>query len=274
MGDERGTDPGENLILLWPVGFTAFRRALFIAFIVPARLSRGGKGNAMKKGIRCNETRNDSREGRDRIRYEFLSDDGVTPSSCTVRLGDIDTVTGEAVTDVTIFREYYRLKDHQVRKNLKAERTEYTKEEAARRKEAREALSEEFRRRWGYSPSRDDLLYLMEERERWNLSVSVLVNEDGRDCTFQHRELSEPAAAEEEETVEMQALREVAASLAGRKAEVYQAMIQRAAGGQVRDRFSDIADRWDVSAATIHEEQEKIKEMVRRRAEELRKEDI
>ncbi len=227
----------------------------------------------MKKGIRCNETRNDSREGRDRIRYEFLSDDGITPSSCTVQLGDIDTVTGEVVTDVTIFREYYRLKDHQVRKNLKAERPEYTEEETARRKETREALAEEFCRCWGYAPSRDDLLYLMEEQERWNLSVSILVNEEGKDCASRHTELSEPAVAEEEETVEMQALREVAASLTGRKAEVYQAMIQRAAGGQERVRFSEIARKWGVAPKQITKDQERIMEMVRRRAVELRKEE-
>lgn len=223
----------------------------------------------MKKGIRCNETRNDSREGRDRIRYQFLSDDGLTPSSCTVQLGDIDTVTGEAVTDVTIFREYYRLKDHQVRKNLKAERQEYTAEEIARKRKAREALAEEFRRCWGYEPSRDDLLYLMEEQERWNLSVSALVNEEGKEHASRHTELSEPAVSEEEESVEMQALREVAASLTGRKAEVYQAMIQRAAGGQERIRFSEIARKWGVAPKQITKDQERIMEMVRRRAVEL-----
>ncbi len=227
----------------------------------------------MKKGVRCNETRNDSREGRDRIRYAFLSDDGVTPSSCTVQLGDIDTITGEPVTDVTIFREYYRLKDSQVRQNLKAERPEYTKEETARRRKARKEFAEDFRRRWGYEPSRDDLLYLMEEQERWNLSLSVLVNEEGRDHTCRHREFSEPTVFDEEESMEMQALREVAASLTGRDAEVFEGMFQRAAGGKERIRFSEIADKWGVSQKTIHEAQEKIKRMIRKRAEELRREE-
>lgn len=239
----------------------------------PGVPSRGGKGNAMKKGVRCNETRNDSRQNRDRIRYEFLSDDGITPSSCTVRLGDVDTVTGEAVTDVTVFLEYHRLKDAQVRQNLKAMRPEYTEEEMVRRKETREAISEDFRRRWGYAPSRDDVVYLMEEPERWNLSVSVMVNEDGKDHSSRHTELSEPAVMdEEEETVEMQALREVAVSLTGRKAEVYEAMIQRAAGGRERLRFSDIARKWGVAPKQITMDQERIMEMVRKRAEELRKE--
>ena len=57
---------------------------------LPCPTPAAGKKDAMKKGIRCNETRHDSREGRDRIRYQFLSDDGITPSSCTVQLGDVD----------------------------------------------------------------------------------------------------------------------------------------------------------------------------------------
>ena len=230
----------------------------------------------MKKGIRCNETRNDSREGRDRIRFEFLSDDGVTPSSCTVQIGDIDTVTGEPVTNLTYFMEYHRLKDAQVRKNLKAERPEPTEEEIARRNEQKQACVEAFRRRWGYTPSKDDARYLLEEQEqeRWNLSVSVLVNEDGEDHVCRHREFSEPAAVEEEESVEMQALREVAASLTGRKAEVFEAMIQRAAGSQVRIRFTDIAKKWGgVAPKQITMDQKRIMEMVKRRVKELQEEE-
>ncbi len=228
----------------------------------------------MKKGIRCNETRNDSREGRNRIRFEFLSDDGVTPASCTVQLGDIDTVTGEPVTNLTYFTEYHRLKDAQVRKNLKAERPEPTEEEIAQRKARKQACIDAFRNRWGYAPSKDDVRYLMEEqeRERWNMSVSVLVNEDGKDHTSRHKELSEPAAVEEEESVEMQALREVAASLTGRLAEVYAVMFSKANGEKGGPKFGDLADKWDVSPKRINDYQEKIKAKVRKRAEELRKE--
>ena len=98
----------------------------------------------MKKGIRCNETRFTNGEDRDRIRYEFLSDDGNTPSSCTVRLGDIDSLTGEPVTDVTFFREYYRLVDHQVHKNLQAARRDSTQEQKVRCERERKAYTEAF----------------------------------------------------------------------------------------------------------------------------------
>ena len=83
----------------------------------------------MKKGIRCNETRFTNGDQRDRIQVEFVTDDGNTPSSCTVSIGDVDPVTGEKITDVTFFREYYRVVDHQVHKNLYSESRDHTKEE-------------------------------------------------------------------------------------------------------------------------------------------------
>ena len=77
---------------------------------------------------------------------------------------------------------------------------------------------------------------------------------------------------DEDVSVEMQALREVALLLTGRKAEVYEAMIQRAASGQERLQFSDIAKKYGVTPKQITKDQERIMQMVRRRAEELKKE--
>ena len=81
-----------------------------------------------------------------------------------------------------------------------------------------------------------------------------------------------PAEMEVEIPLQLQALREVAASLTGRRAEVYEAMILRAAGGKERIRFSEIARKWGVSPKQITKDQEKIMEMVRRRAAVIRDE--
>ena len=226
----------------------------------------------MKKGIRCNETRFTNGKDRDRIRYEFLSDDGNTPSSCMVSLGDTDPVTGVPVTDVTIFREYYRVVDHQVHGNLKAIRREYTPAEKARREEAKQAYIAGFVRRFGYAPSRDTVLFYLEqaEEERYHLPLSVLVDEDGCSTVDRKQALCCLDEMDEDVPVELQALRDVAASLTGRKAEVYEAMIQRAAGGKERVKFSDIAKKWGVAPKQITQDQERIMEMVRRRAEHLR----
>lgn len=109
------------------------RGRLRIVSIALSLLSAAGRMDKMKKGIRCNETRFTNRDKRDRIRFEFVSDDEVTPSSCTVCVGDIDPMTGEKITDLTFFREYYRVVDHEVRENLKANRRKRSSEEEQRR---------------------------------------------------------------------------------------------------------------------------------------------
>ena len=228
----------------------------------------------MKKGLRCNETWYVDGINRDRIRYEFVTEDGVTPSSCMIRLGDTDPRTGEKITDLTFFREYHKLVDHQVMKNNDAMRPGYTSAEKARRMQRKEAIIATFAAEHGYAPSTSDVLWWLEEEEpeRYNLPLDCLVDEeDGSDDLNRHAAFSIPLE-EEEESAGLQALREVAAELTRRKAEVYEAMIQRAAGGQVRVRFSEIARKWGVSPKQINKDQEKIKEMVRKRARELMEE--
>ena len=113
----------------------------------------------------------------------------------------------------------------------------------------------------------------MEEQERWNLSLSALVNEDGEDQVDRHREFSYFAVMDEEESIEMQALREVGESLTGRLAEVFEAMIQEKAGGKVRLKKKDVADQWDIRPPQITKDQKTIMKMVQRRAEEIRREE-
>ena len=231
----------------------------------------------MKKGIRCNETRYVNGPDRDRIRYEFLSDDDVTPSSCTVCLGDIDPLTGEPITDLTFFREYHRLVDHQVMKNIRAACAGYhTLEQKARREQMKGEYIAAFKAEHGYAPSKADVLYYLEqmEQETWNLSIDSLADRETGESYLDHCAFfCVPFDTDMEESVELQALREVGASLTGRKAEVYEAMLQREAGGQERIRFVDIADKWNVALKQITKDQAKIAAMVRKRAEELRREE-
>ena len=86
----------------------------------------------MKNGIPCNETRFTNGKDRNRIVYQFVADDGVTPSTCTIRIGDKDPLTGEPITDMDFFlREYYRLEDSQVHRNIENARMPYSKEQKA-----------------------------------------------------------------------------------------------------------------------------------------------
>ena len=233
----------------------------------------------MKKGIRCNETRYTNGKDRNRICYEFVSDDGVTPSSFSFGIGDTDPLTGERFTNVTILQEYYKVVDHEVRTNQQAAQSgslDLTPAQKARRDKLKQEYIEAFTAEHGYAPSKDDVRYWLEQQEveRWHLSLdTILDDENGSDDLERHAAFSVPSFADREETIEEQALREVAESLTGRKAEVFEAMIQRAAGGQARLRFSEIAEKWGVSQKQITMEQERIKKMVRKRAEELKREE-
>lgn len=227
----------------------------------------------MKKQIRCNETHYVNNVDRDRIRYEFVTEDSNTPSSCVVRLGDTDPRTGEKITDLTFFREYYRLVRHQVRKNLDEVRQEYTPAEKAQRRKRKEAIIAAFIAEHGYAPCALDVRWWMEQegREQYHLPLDCVFDAETGSVRLDNLVVFS-IPFDEEEPAPLQALREVAAELTGRKAEVYEAMIQRAAGGEVRVRYSDIARKWGVSPKQIDKDRKWIMERVRRRAKEMMEE--
>ncbi len=68
----------------------------------------------MKNGIPCNDYYHTLKAKKSKIEFRFVSDDGNTPSTCTVKIGDRDPLTGETITDLDFFTEYYRLVDHQI----------------------------------------------------------------------------------------------------------------------------------------------------------------
>ena len=68
----------------------------------------------MKNGIPCNDYYHTTKAKKNKIEFRFVTDDGNTLSACTVRIGDTDPVTGEPITDLDYFTEYYRLVEHQI----------------------------------------------------------------------------------------------------------------------------------------------------------------
>ena len=183
----------------------------------------------MKKAIPCNETRFTKGSERDRITFRFVTDDGNTPSACTVRIGDTDPMTGEAVTDMDFFREYYRQVDHEVYRNLRNLRPEYTKEQKARREAEAGAYARGFEEAWGYSPSPDDVRWHLEqlELERYVLYLDGVTDGDGgaADEFFSEcgQETADPFGADLPD--EILALRGIRDALTGRLRAVYDAML-------------------------------------------------
>lgn len=197
-----------------------------------------------------------------------MSDDGITPSSCTVHLGDTDPLTGERLTDLEFFLAYHRDADREIHRNLRCMRPEYTREQRERRREEARAYREAFRKEYGYSPSRDDILRHLEELEqpRYCLHYDGLISPDGDALTEYMPEFGrsdrDPFGADLPDDV--YALREVADTLTGRKRDVYEAMLVNLAGG-TRITNTELAKRWGVCESCIRQDQGQIRRMIRKK---------
>ena len=218
-------------------------------------------------GIPCNETRFTPKADRDRITYQFVSGDGITPASCTIKLGDTDPLTGEKLTDLEFFHAYYRQVDKEIHSNLDCLRPDYTEEQKAWRKEEARQYTACFRKEYGYAPSRDDILWHLEQEEknRYCMYYDGLVNEDGdslADCLpgFGRKD-EDPFGTDLPD--EICALRELAETLLGRKKDVYEAMLTNLAGGTVRITNVELARRWGVTENCIRQDQKQIRKKIR-----------
>ena len=225
-------------------------------------------------GIPCNDYIHTPKARHDRITYRFVTDDGTTPSSCTIRLGDIDPLTGKPITDVSFFTEYYRLVDHQVYKNLKASRVDLTPEEKRRFNEEKTEFIKSFEEKYGYRPHRDDIRNALEDRwpKTYHLSIQEMINDDGDSKADQRMDLSEPATDPfgEDTPADIAALRAVAASLTGRMADIYEALLVKYAGGKEKITMTALAKKWHVSVTQICNDRDKIILMIREAIESAR----
>ena len=155
---------------------------------------------------------------------KFLSrpgfiDDGNTPSSCTIRIGDIDPMTGEPITELT-FNEIYRLIDHQI--------------------------------------------YINNKEIKNHVYYDAFTNEEGESTMDRNEEFSIPAADPfDSDADRILRLKEMADSLTGRMADVYEALLVKYAGGKEKISMTELARKWGVSVTQICKDREKIIRMIR-----------
>ena len=178
----------------------------------------------------CNDYRHTVKAKKDRIIYRFVTQDNNTPSSCAIRLGDIDPMTGEAITDIELFMEYHRMADHEV--------------------------------------------YVQGKETRNRISLDGLVFPDGKDMTEFIPNCGIPAADPFDEDLpdDILALREIADSLTGRQADVYEALLVSHAGGQARSSMREIADKWDVHISQVYKDKDRIIRMIKEKIGKTKKE--
>ena len=225
----------------------------------------------MKKGINCNENRFYGPEKHNTIRYEFVSGDSEIPSNVVISLGDVDPMTGEAITDVEVFREYNLQRNREVYDNLKAMRPEYTKDEKESRRLERLRIAEEFRAEYGYEPNPDTVRYLQEQRwkSRYVLHLDAIANDDDEDMDQDHiSEMADPAAEKAfrqlEDREEYARVLAFAGTLEGRLKDVFMLMILEALGENGEMNGITLGRKWNASKHAISRDRQKLKEMLRR----------
>ena len=221
----------------------------------------------MKKNIPCNNTRRTNKKDQNRIVFEFVTEDNITASSCTVRIGDKDPMTGETITNMEFYlKEYYKLDEHQVRKNVENIRAPYPEKLKEERERLKQKYIREFKQDHGYLPSKDDIRFYLEQKmpENYQMSYDAVRHEDGEPVY----ECGEEFLYKDEDPFEcdlpdcIEALRETISVLPDRLKDVYAAMLQRTAGGAGRITFTDIAKRYNVSPNQIKKDRQKIEKII------------
>ena len=231
----------------------------------------------------ANDVRKTPYSRRNQIQYTFVNEDNSTvPVSCTIRLGDVDPLTGKLI-DPEIFRRYHAIVDSEIYFNLKATHSEPMLQRRAKKQQIWEETRSDFIARFGYEPSTETLSYLIEEK-MINPNVRSLDDLSDREggefdpvigsaLRDEAAERSFDQVLEDMDDVQpLEILHAYAASLTGRLADVYEAMILRYAGGERNIKFVTVARKWGVSQTQIGRDQQKIMRDVRKAIEKARKE--
>ena len=125
-----------------------------------------------------------------------------------------------------------------------------------------------------YHKLADHQIYVNSKETRDRLCLEGLLNDDGDSELEKKKSFSIPAfdPFAEDEPDEVLRLREVAASLTGRLADVYEALLSKYACGKERITFTSLAKKWGVSVSQIGQDRDKIYRLIRKAMAEPRKE--
>lgn len=220
-------------------------------------------------GIPCNETRHTLKAEKDRIRFRFVTSDNNTPSSVTISIGDTDPLTGETIANLTIFEEYYKMVDHEIYTNWKDIHRPLIPGEKKQREEKKTAIIADFEKQFGYKPSASDIHWLVDDfmPDLYMASIERYQDEEANPENDRISGLGIPCEDPfgEDTPDEILRLREIAASLTGRLADVYEAMLVRYSGSKERITTEELARKWNVSISQIGKDRAKIIKMIKER---------
>ncbi len=156
--------------------------------------------------------------------------------------------------------------DHEIYAYWKDRRPTLTPEEKKQREEKKAAFAATFEKQYGYRLSDADLRWMTDDfmPERYSASIEWYRDQEDNPEADRISGLGIPCEdpSSENEPEEILRLREIAASLSGRLADVYEALLVKYAGGKNKLSLKAIAEKWGVSTAQIYKDKDKIIQMI------------
>ena len=210
----------------------------------------------MKKGIQCFDYNETGKKNQTSIYYSFVTGDEEIPSHFRVSLGDVDPMTGEAITDVTFFQAYHTQRNHEVYINKKEVAAAPVSREVKDRRELRKKIAEEFERDYGYPADKQMLNWLMRDQapKKYRCMMDEKIEHGTRTLADVLPEMADRAAeralcAVEEENDS--SLDRFGDSLSSLEKEVFLMLRMKVDGVDVRGMGNQLAAKWHQDKSMI-----------------------
>ena len=178
-----------------------------------------------------------------------VTGDEEIPSHFRVSLGDVDPMTGEAITDVTFFQAYHTQRNHEVYINKKEVAAAPVSREVKDRRELRKKIAEEFERDYGYPADKQMLNWLMRDQapKKYRCMLDEKIEHGTKTLADVLPEMADRAAeralcAVEEENDS--SLDRFGDSLSGLEKEVFLMLRMKSDGVDVRGMGNQLAAKW------------------------------
>ena len=201
------------------------------------------------KGIPCFEYSEVGPKGQNRIDYRFVTGDEEIVSNFRVSLGDTDPMSGEKITDLTLFQEYRRMRNQEVYGNKKAIAMPLSAREKEVRRELQVRISAEFKQEFGYEPDNGTLKWLLNEAapRKYRLEIDSFVTEEGiswADCMAAFADSSAEEDFLEVENDGMDPIEAFAATLDEKELEMFRLLQMKADGCNMHGMICYLARKW------------------------------
>ena len=213
----------------------------------------------------CSQLISTGAVGKSAIVWDYVDGRQGIPRRARVSLGDTDPVTGNEISDPSVFEEYHRIVHREVLRNLAFyhPRTNSRDQDVRDRVAEKQAIREDYLKNYGQEPGKKELDFLYAQRhpERQLLSLDYLLSAEDVNQQDSSRNpwLTDPCAEERlpgMESEPVSRLREYVSTLSPRQQDIYLAMLRKQEGLWITDK--ELAEKWGVHLTMIQKERRQI----------------